>query len=81
MQFRVLPVLEAAVTPVCGTREVKNKIVVLEYPDLIPDEQVLALCAKPHLVDRPPLLQGIMRLEKLKLSAFGESEQIHPPVL
>jgi hypothetical protein len=40
--------------------------VVLEEPDVAPEEQVIALCAEAHFVEGPPLFQRVVGLKELQ---------------
>jgi hypothetical protein len=48
--------------------------VVLVEADIAADEEVLALCAEAGLIEVPPLLEGIVSLKKLQLTAKGGEE-------
>jgi hypothetical protein len=52
--------------------------IILKKPDVPPEKQVLAPRAKPHLIQGPPLLEGIMSLQQFQLSPGGSKQCGHP---
>jgi hypothetical protein len=71
MQIGILPVLETAVAIESWTGEMDGLKLILEKPDVPSEKQMLALCAKAHFIQRPPLLERIMSLQEFEFAAKG----------
>lgn len=68
MQLRVFPIHKSTVAIEGGAAEVDGLVLILEEPDIATEEEVLAFCAETHLVQCPPLLEGIVGLQELELA-------------
>jgi hypothetical protein len=64
MQPGIFPVFEAAVAVISGAAKMDDFAVVLKEADVAPGKEVPALCAIAHLIQGPPLLEGIVSLEE-----------------
>ena len=76
MQIRVAPILKPAVAIERGALEMNPLVFILQKPDLPPEEQVRAPGAEPRFIQRPPLLMGIVRLQKFELPSEGSDQRM-----
>jgi hypothetical protein len=56
MQFGIFPVRKPAVAIESWAVKMDHLAIVLQKPDVSSKKQMLALYAKAHLIERPPLL-------------------------
>jgi hypothetical protein len=76
MQVRVSPVQESAFAIERRTAEMDDLILIDGKLDIASDEQMMAPRAKARLIERPPLLERIVNLQKLELPAECGEERL-----
>ena len=77
MQVWILPVFPLTGAVERRAMEMDFFIRIERDANVMSGEQMLALGAKPHLAERPPVFQRIGRLKKLELAPDGFWEGIH----
>jgi hypothetical protein len=76
MQIRIPPIRESPVAIERRAPELDALPFILQKPDFAAQEEVLALCAKPRLIQGPPLLVRVVFLQKLELPSKRRDQRM-----